>query len=108
MTTIIRTIAFSFVTLFFALTSVSPAFATERLSVTVRITDMAAVERSIGACDSEYALRDENNAGSGLVAFRGGRATLHSPIAGDPVAPMFYCEGARVGFPSTGIEFQVH
>lgn len=106
--TTIRTIATALVTVLFTVFAALPASATERPSLTIRITDHAAVARTIGACDAGYALRDLNNAGSHHVAFRRGEATLVAPIAGGPIAPSFSCAGVDIGFPSAGVEFEAH
>ncbi len=76
--------------------------------MTVRITDSAAVEHSIGRCDSGYQLRDVGNSGSPLVPFRNGEATVTQRLGTSMVAPMFYCAGERLGFPHAGVELEMH
>jgi hypothetical protein len=105
MTNIIRTFI-AFVVLFATLV-VSPALATTG-DITVRITDIGAVEHSIGMCTSGYELRDINNARSTPVAFRNGEATLERRVAGEFVAPMFTCVGRVVGFPTSGVDITMH
>lgn len=91
-------------TIVVSLFAVAPASASAP-SVTVRITDMSAVESSLGSCPSGYQLRNEADGGSRLVAFRGGEATLRASTAGGSIAPWFYCAGeAMERFPSSGIE----
>jgi len=78
----------------------SIAAADDVLSVTVRITDAAAIEREIGECDSGLQVLNEADSGSRLVSFRGGEATLTS--RNSLVAPGFYCAGTPRPMPSTG------
>ena len=101
--TTIRTIAIVLVASFV----VSPALATTG-DITVRITDAAAVEHSIGSCDSGYELRDINHAGSAPVAFHNGVATLERRVGGEFVAPMFTCVGQSIGFPTAGVDITMH
>ncbi len=75
--------------------------------LTVRIVDTSAVERSIGACDSGYMLRDESSSGSRPIAFHGGEATLSMSIGSPMVAPAFYCAGRHIGFPSNGVAVEM-
>lgn len=100
--TVLATVAFAAVSIILTL----PARASAP-GLTVRIVNSTAVERSIGACDSGYTVRDESAAGSHHVAFRDGEATLTTRIGSSTVAPMFYCAGERLGFPHAGVEIEM-
>lgn len=76
-------------------------------TMSVRVTDIRAVEAELGSCESGFQVRNELDAGSALVPLRNGRATLSSRLD-NMIAPAFYCAGERLGYPTSGVELELH